>query len=139
LRDYGIYFFDHLYLPVEIPIFSSHIGFFEMKIEKVVYELVGFIHPKKIARLEYVLKKGWKFKRYDNDLPNHKILAFLKENDRVTVARLALFLNRHRSTVREHLEELERDGLIFATKTKRKINNVTHHYYLWSVRNELQS
>lgn len=102
-------------------------------------ELIGFVHPQKITRLEYIIKKGWKFKRYDNNLANTKILTFLEKNGPADAASLALSLNRHKSTVREHLNELEQEGKIVANKAERKINKITRYYYLWGVRNELQS
>ena len=96
-------------------------------------KIIGFKHPKKNKRLNNIIKKGWKFKRYYNNEPKDKIMNILRNKEGLTVSKISKILQRSKGNIREHLYNLKKDGKIFSKKIQQRINNTNSFPNLWFV------
>jgi len=97
-------------------------------------QLIGFKHPTKREKLNDILRVGWKFNRYPNSLASSKILLILNRKE-ATTKEITAELNRHRGTIREHLNNLKRDGLVKNERAIKRVKNYNEIYYIWSLTN----
>jgi intein/homing endonuclease len=100
---------------------------------KSFQKLVGFKHPKKTKRLEKIVQRGWKFKRYYDYECQQRIFSLLEKNNFLDVNQISEILKRHKTTIRGHLNYLKERNFVSNIRTKKKINNKYHHYYLWGI------
>ena len=99
-------------------------------------KLIGFKHPEKIKRLNKILHHGWRFKRYNNYEARDKIIKILMKNPGLEVSQISNIIKRHKTTVREHLSNLEEENIVCRYKNQRKIKQITHYFDLWEIKNK---
>ena len=68
------------------------------------HKKIGFEHPMKKEKLNKLICKGWKFKRFSNGMAKIKIKELLKNNENITINQISKILKRTPSTIREHIE-----------------------------------
>jgi len=91
-------------------------------------KIIGFKHPLKQRKLNLIIEKGWKFDRYINS--KQEIISFLEERNEARTIEITKFLKRQPDTIRKHLNNLKKEGLIF--------NRNGNNGYLWRVNEQTQ-
>lgn len=99
-------------------------------------KIIGFKHPKKIKRLNNIIKKGWRFKRYYNNEAKNKIIKLLRCNKGLKVDEIGKVLQRNKGTIQVHLSDLRKEGKIFSKRLQQRINNTNSLSNLWFINKE---
>ncbi len=89
-----------------------------MRSLKLFNKLIGFKHPTKAKRLNLAINHKRKFERYDNHEPKEKIKNLLLEKKMLKTYEISKFLNRTIDTIREHLDNMQKKGLLIASEGK---------------------
>ena len=97
-------------------------------------KLIGFKHPKKIKRLNNIIKTGWKFKRYYNNEAKDKVIKLLRIKGSLEVSQISKILKRHEGTIQEHLEDLRNEGKTVSYKIQRRVNNTNSFPNIWLIK-----
>lgn len=97
-------------------------------------KIIGFKHPKKIKRLNNIIKTGWKFKRYYNNEAKDKIIKLLRIKGSLEVSQISKILKRHEGTIQEHLEDLRNEGKTVSYKIQRRVNNTNSFPNIWLIK-----
>ena len=92
-------------------------------------KFISFEHPKKIKRLDNIIKTGWKFKRYYNGEAKEKIIVLLKENQNLNTKEISEILQRNKTTVKMHLNNLKEEGKIFNQRENNK-NSIIDNWFI---------
>lgn len=88
--------------------------------------LIGFKHPLKTRKLDLIIKRGWKFNRYENEEAEKRIVYFLKDKQIAKTEEIIRLLNRCPSTTREHLNNLKNKNFI--------VNKRDKEHFVWSIK-----
>jgi len=107
---------------------SNIIGFFDR---------VGFKHPKKQERLSFFVEAYADV--YDRFMPKRAetaIMGILADGNEATINDIAENLHRHRETIKEHLERMEKDGKVGKRTVYfnrwGEVKKSRYKRYLWS-------
>lgn len=96
--------------------------------------IIGFKHPEKIKKLDNMIVKGWKFKRYYNGEAKEKIIELLRNKSSLCVKEISYILKRKDVTVREHLNNLREKGKAFNRRIQQRVNSTNSFPNIWFVR-----
>gem|GEM_PF-1603857 len=102
---------------------------------KLFKKNIGFKHPLKIKKLNLILERGWKFERFENFGAKQRIISFLKKKDYST-EEISNYLKRSAGTIRGHLLNLQKEGLIQKKKIIKRIGKGNIGYNKWRIKYE---
>jgi hypothetical protein len=97
-------------------------------------KIIGFKHTAKDQKIQIIINKGWKFKRYKDGEAKLKIIEMLSEKEGVETAQISWSLGRTKMNVRKHLKNLLSENKIQKKKIKRKQDGVIRYFDSWYIK-----